>query len=179
MASVMEKFKGLVGLKQGIGEIRAGYAGICTELKECEARKLFLEKALVPRSDVYERMTADIDRRGEEFAERFEMQCAFFSKRHANWEGLGGGNNRLFADTRNGGADVRRTNQLHDLMCHTMGDELKAAVAGLLDQRDWSNCGPPEAEREAEIKQLEKRIAQLQQEEETITTEARALGMTL
>lgn len=168
-------------IRAALGSASGELATIRAKLETLRQRREFLLGSPLPRADVEAAIVARVDRLAADYPRQLSRYLASAGIERTKASKLG----RL-ADHINPLCLRSGTGAINDAappilqesaLCFAFGDVLKARLAAALQlcELDWpADVGPPAAERERELRELETQISALESEERELVAQLRA-----
>ncbi len=169
-------------VKQTIEDLSGELKKLRSEREALLQRREDLEAAPICKPDLLELLDAWVDRQGSTFPKKLEAGVNYY-RRHA----LAALPSNIKEAARpmavlSAVAEPNAMATIGSLECslfYVLGDEIKRGLRVALETLDFTDAGPPRAERLELIAAIDKRIAELDKQEMSLVEEAEKAGLRL
>lgn len=169
-------------VKATIGALAGELRSLRAEREALLQKREELESAPISKSDLLELLDAWVDRRAADFPRRLEVGLNYY-RRHplltlpenpkAATHPMRVLNAALNPDS------MATVDTLEDSLFFVLGAQVKAGLRQAVESMDFTVAGPPRIERLETIKAIDKRIDELDKQEQELTEQAEASGLKL
>jgi len=161
-------------LKKSIQDVNVQANSLRQTIEEKKQRRDFLETAPLSRNELAEKVCEMIDAHGAQYPERLSMALEF-SKFKPLFDFKA--SNLALVNTTGGGATEGQLPKVNAYWI--FADLYKQRLSDAIDVMDWpdNEVGPPLAERQTELKKLDKEIMKLEGQLQDIRQSAEQAGI--